>query len=54
MFRNTVEHTLLDRGVDLRVVLTYLGKGPIAHNPTAPDISTDHVLQELNKVQMSE
>jgi site-specific recombinase XerD len=50
MFRNTVEQTLLNKGVDLRVVLTYLGKSSIAENRKGRDLSSEQVLQELQKV----
>lgn len=50
MFRNTVEQTLLNKGVDLRVVLAYLGKSSIAENRKGRDLSSEQVLQELQKV----
>lgn len=51
MFRNTVEQTLLNKGVDLRVVLTYLGKSSIAENRKGRPLSTEQILHELRKVQ---
>jgi site-specific recombinase XerD len=51
MFRNTVEKLLLDKGVDLRVVLSYLGKSSITPTSNTPPITTEHILQELKKAQ---
>lgn len=51
MFRNTVEQTLLNKGVDLRVVLTYLGKSSLAENRKGRDLSPEQIFQELRKVQ---
>jgi integrase/recombinase XerD len=51
MFRNTVEQTLLNKRVDLRVVLSYLGKSSIAENRKGRELSPDQILQELQKVQ---
>lgn len=51
MFRNTMEKTLLDKGVDLRVVLTYLGKSSIAPGRNPQPITAEHVIRELKKVR---
>ena len=51
MFRNTVEQTLLNKGVDLRVILIYLGKSSIAENRKGRDLSSEQILRELHKVQ---
>lgn len=51
MFRNTVEQTLLNKGVDMRVVLTYLGKRSLAENRKGRDLSPEQIFQELRKVQ---
>jgi integrase/recombinase XerD len=51
MFRNTMEKTLLDKGVDLRVVLIYLGKSSIAPGRNPQPITTEHVVRELKKVR---
>jgi integrase/recombinase XerD len=51
MFRNTVEQTLLNKGVDLRVVLAYLGKSSIAKNRKGRNLSPEQIFKELRKVQ---